>query len=170
MTPSGGPWTTVAVALGSNLAGPAAQVRMAFVALAAVPETRLVARSRLYRTPPVGPPQPDYVNAAAILETRLGVETLFDALLAIERAQGRTRVERWGPRTLDLDLLVYGDAVIDTPGLTVPHPQLAVRPFVLVPLAEIAPGLEVPGLGRVADLCAACPGEGITALEDDDAE
>jgi 2-amino-4-hydroxy-6-hydroxymethyldihydropteridine diphosphokinase len=158
------------VALGSNLAGPAAQVRMAFVALAAVPETRLVARSRLYRTPPVGPPQPDYVNAAAILETRLGAETLFDALLAIERAQGRTRVERWGPRTLDLDLLVYGDAVIDSPGLTVPHPQLAVRPFVLVPLAEIAPGLEVPGLGRVADLFAACPGEGITALEDDDAE
>jgi 2-amino-4-hydroxy-6-hydroxymethyldihydropteridine diphosphokinase len=168
--PSGAPWTTAAVALGSNLAGPAAQVQRALVALAAVPETRLVARSRLYRTPPVGPPQPDYVNAAAILETRLEAEALFEALLAIEVAQGRTRVERWGPRTLDLDLLVYGDAVIDTPRLSVPHPQLAVRPFVLVPLAEIAPGLEVPGLGRVADLCGACPGEGITALEDDDGE
>lgn len=170
MTRAGPGWTTAAVALGSNLGGPAAQVRRAFAALAAVPDTRLVARSRLYRTPPVGPPQPDYVNAAAILETRLGADALFEALLAIEVAQGRMRGERWGPRTLDLDLLVYGDAVIHTPRLTVPHPQLAVRPFVLVPLAEVAAELEVPGLGRVADLCAARPGEGITALEEDHAD
>jgi 2-amino-4-hydroxy-6-hydroxymethyldihydropteridine diphosphokinase len=170
VTPSGPGRTIAAVALGSNLADPVAQVRRALAALAVLPGTRLVARSRLYRTPPVGPPQPDYVNAAALLETRLGSDALFDGLLEIEAAQGRARGERWGPRTLDLDLLVYGDAVIETPRLTVPHPQLAVRPFVLVPLAEVAADLEVPGLGRVADLCAACPGEGITALEEDDAD
>ena len=170
MTPAERGWTTAAVALGSNLADPVAQVRRAFTALAALPDTRLVARSRLYRTPAVGPPQPDYVNAAGLLETRLGAAALFDALLAIEAAQGRTRGERWGPRTLDLDLLVYGDAVIDTPRLTIPHPQLALRPFVLVPLAEVAADIEVPGLGRVGDLCAACPGDGIIPLEDDDAD
>lgn len=170
MTPSERGWTTAAVALGSNLADPVAQVRRAFTALAALPDTRLVARSRLYRTPAVGPPQPDYVNAVGLLETRLGAAALFDALLAIEAAQGRTRGERWGPRTLDLDLLVYGDAVIDTPRLTIPHPQLALRPFVLVPLAEVAVDIEVPGLGRVGDLCAACPGDGIIPLEDDDAD
>lgn len=170
MTAATPPWTTAAVALGSNLADPAAQVRGAFAELAALPDTRLVARSRLYRTRAVGPPQPDYVNAAALLQTRLDPDTLFDALLAIEAAHGRTRGERWGPRTLDLDLLVYGDAVIDTPRLTVPHPQLPRRPFVLVPLAEVAAGLEVPGLGRVGDLCAALPGEGIDPLEDDHAD
>lgn len=170
MKPAQPGWTIAAVALGSNLVDPAAQVRRAFAALAALPDTHLLARSRLYRTPPLGPVQPDYVNAAAILETRLGAQALFDALLAIEAAQGRTRGERWGPRTLDLDLLVYGDAVIQTPRLAVPHPELAARPFVLVPLAEVAAGLEVPGLGRVADLCAACPAEGITALEECDAD
>ena len=170
MTSPGAPWTAAAVALGSNLADPVAQVRRALAELAGVPETRLVARSRLYRTRAVGPPQPDYVNAAALLETRLDAATLFDALLAIEAAHGRTRGERWGPRTLDLDLLVYGDAVIDTPRLAVPHPQLARRPFVLVPLAEVAAGLEVPGLGRVGDLAAACPGEGVVPLETDDAD
>lgn len=169
MTPADTAWTTAAVALGSNLADPVAQVGRAFAELAALPQTRLVARSRLYHTRAVGPPQPDYVNAAALLETRLDADSLFDALLGIEAAHARVRDQRWGPRTLDLDLLVYGDAVIDTPRLTVPHPQLALRPFVLVPLAEVAAALEVPGLGRVGDLCAACPGEGITPLENDDA-
>jgi 2-amino-4-hydroxy-6-hydroxymethyldihydropteridine diphosphokinase len=163
-------WTTAAVALGSNLADPVAQVRRAFGAMGALPATRVVARSRLYRTRAVGPPQPDYVNAAALLETRLDALSLFDALLAIEAAHGRARGERWGPRTLDLDLLVYGDAVIDTPRLTVPHPQLALRPFVLVPLAEVAPGLVVPGVGRVDLLRAACSDEGIVPLETDDAD
>jgi 2-amino-4-hydroxy-6-hydroxymethyldihydropteridine diphosphokinase len=161
--------TTVCVALGSNLDDPAGQVRRAFAELAALPKTGLVARSRLYRTAPVGPPQPDYVNAAARLETRLDPDALFDGLLAIEAAHGRVRAERWGPRTLDLDLLVYGDAVIDTPRLTVPHPQLARRPFVLVPLAEVASDLIVPGLGRVGDLLAACPVEGVVPLGTDDA-
>jgi 2-amino-4-hydroxy-6-hydroxymethyldihydropteridine diphosphokinase len=170
VTPAGTPRTLAAVALGSNLADPERQVRRAFAELAAIPETRLVACSRLYRTPAVGPPQPDYVNAAALLETRLGAFDLFEALLAIEAAHGRVRGERWGPRTLDLDLLVYGDAVIDEPRLTVPHPQLAGRPFVLVPLAEVAATLEVPGLGPVGALCAACPGAGIVPLETDDAD
>ena len=170
MSPVDLPPTLAAVALGSNLADPVHQVRRAFTELSAIAGTRTVARSRLYRTAPVGPPQPDYVNAAALLETRLDAVALFDALLAIEAAHGRERGERWGPRTLDLDLLVYGDAVIDEPRLTVPHPQLALRPFVLVPLAEVAAGLVVPGLGRVGELCAACPGEGIVPLETDDAD
>jgi 2-amino-4-hydroxy-6-hydroxymethyldihydropteridine diphosphokinase len=157
------------VALGSNLADPEAQVRRAIEELAAIPATRLVARSRLYRTRAVGPPQPDYVNAVALLETRLEADDLFDRLLAIEAVHGRVRGERWGPRTLDLDLLVYGDAVIDTPRLSVPHPQLGLRPFVLVPLAEVAPALEVPGLGRVDALCAACATDGVAPLERDHA-
>jgi len=155
--------------LGSNLDDPVGQVRRAFAELDALPDTRLVARSRLYRTAAVGPPQPDYVNAAAVLDTELAANALFDGLLAIEVAHGRVRSERWGPRTLDLDLLVYGDAVIDTPRLTVPHPQLARRPFVLVPLAEVADDLVVPGLGRVGDLRAACSAEWIEPLETDDA-
>lgn len=166
MTSTGAPAIRAAVALGSNLADPEAQVRRAFDELAAIPDTRLVARSRLYRTRAVGPPQPDYVNAVALLETRLDADGLFDRLLGIEAAHGRVRGERWGPRTLDLDLLVYGDAVIDTPRLSVPHPQLALRPFVLVPLAEVAPDLAVPGLGPVEALCAACAPEGILSPGD----
>jgi 2-amino-4-hydroxy-6-hydroxymethyldihydropteridine diphosphokinase len=169
VTSSAPPWTVAAVALGSNLADPEVQVRRAFEELAAIPDTRLVARSRLYRTRAVGPPQPDYVNAVALLETRLGAGGLFDRLLGIEAAHGRVRGERWGPRTLDLDLLVYGDLVIDTPRLTVPHPHLALRPFVLVPLAEVAPDLEVPGVGRAGALRAACMPEGIVPLETPDA-
>lgn len=157
------------VALGSNLDDPVRQVRRAFTELAALPETRPLACSRLYRTAPIGPPQPDFINAAVLLETRLDALPLFDALLAIEAAHGRARGERWGPRTLDLDLLVYGDAVINTSRLTVPHPELAQRAFVLVPLAEVAGGLVVPGLGRVSDLCAACPGVGVVPLETYDA-
>jgi len=157
------------VALGSNLDDPVGQVRRAFAELDALPGTRLVTRSRLYHTAPVGPPQPDYVNAAAVLDTTLDADALFDGLLAIEKAHGRVRAERWGPRTLDLDLLVYGDAVIDTPRLTVPHPQLGRRPFVLLPLAEVAGDLVVPGLGRVSDLRAACRAEGVVPLETDDA-
>lgn len=169
MTSTDQPAIRAAVALGSNLADPEAQVRRAFEELAAIPGTRLVARSRLYRTRAVGPPQPDYVNAVALLETRLDADDLFDRLLGIEAVHGRVRGERWGPRTLDLDLLVYGDAVIDTPRLSVPHPQLALRPFVLVPLAEVAPALEVPGLGRVDALCAACAPDGVVPLETDHA-
>jgi 2-amino-4-hydroxy-6-hydroxymethyldihydropteridine diphosphokinase len=144
------------VGLGSNLLDPEAQVEGALRALQALPDTELIARSRLYRTRPWGGvAQPDFVNAAAQLTTGLGAAALMQALLAIERDAGRTRTgERFGPRVLDLDLLVYGEEVIDEPGLHVPHPRLGERAFVLVPLAEIAPALVVPGQGRVDGLLA----------------
>ena len=141
------------VGLGGNIGDVAVALRGALAALDGLPGTRLLAASRFYRTPAWGvEDQPDFINAAALLETTLAARDLLDALLAIERAHGRERAadgSRWGPRTLDLDLLLYGDAVIDEPGLLVPHPQLHARAFVLVPLAEIAPGAEVPGRGRV---------------------
>ncbi len=150
-----------AVALGSNLDSDlgdrSAHLAMAFASLASLPETSLLARSGAYETAPVGPPgQGPYLNAAAILATRLSARDLLGAMLSIEAARGRNRAteERWGPRTLDLDLIVYADAQIDEPGLTVPHPRLAERAFVLEPLAEIAPDLVVPGRGTVADLLA----------------
>lgn len=143
------------VALGSNLADPCRQVERGFDALAALARTSLRARSRLYRTQPWGVAnQPDFVNAAALLETTLPPRALLDALLAIEAGAGRVRGTPNGPRTLDLDLLLYGDAELDEPGLVIPHPRLAERAFVLVPLADVAPDLEVPGRGRVADLLA----------------
>jgi 2-amino-4-hydroxy-6-hydroxymethyldihydropteridine diphosphokinase len=143
------------IGLGGNVGDAAATVRRAFDALADLPETRLLAVSRLYRTPAWGvETQPDFVNAAALLDTTLDPRALLDALLGIERAFGRERRERWGPRTLDLDLLLYADAVIDVPGLHVPHPHLHERAFVLRPLADIAPDAMVPGQGWVADLLA----------------
>lgn len=141
------------VALGSNLDDPEAQVERGFAALAALPHTVLIARSRLYRTPPWGvPDQPDFINAVARLETSIRPRELLDALLAIETRAGRVRGLRYGARILDLDLLLYGDCAICEPGLAIPHPRLHERAFVLLPLAEIAPDLEVPGYGRVTDL------------------
>ncbi len=143
------------VGLGSNLQQPVEQLKQALQALDGLPDTRLVAHSSLYRTRPVGPAdQPDYVNAVAALSTRLGPEALLDQLQAQEQRQGRVRLgERWGPRTLDLDLLLYGEQVIDSARLQVPHTQMAQRAFVLVPLAEIAPAdLRIPGQGRLAEL------------------
>ena len=141
------------VALGSNLRDPEAQVERGFAALAALPHTALDARSRLYRTPPWGvPDQPDFINAVARLQTSLPPRELLDALLTIETRAGRVRGARYGPRTLDLDLLLYGDCAICEPRLAIPHPRLHERAFVLLPLAEIAADLEVPGYGRVADL------------------
>lgn len=146
---------TACVALGSNLDDPRLQVERGFAALAALPRTRLLARSRLYRTPPWGMlDQPDFINAAARLETSLSPRSLLDALLAIEARAGRVRGVRNGPRILDLDLLLYGDRIIDEPGFTVPHPRLHGRAFVLLPLADIAADAEVPGQGRVRDLAA----------------
>lgn len=146
------PPVTAYIALGSNLRGPAAQVRAAFDALAGLPGTRLVRRSSLYRNPPAGGlDQPDYVNAVAEIETRLGPRELLEALLGIERARGRVRDYPNAPRTLDLDIVLYGSGVIDEPGLTVPHPRMLERPFVLVPLAEIAPDASIPGAGRAAE-------------------
>jgi 2-amino-4-hydroxy-6-hydroxymethyldihydropteridine diphosphokinase len=158
---------TACVALGSNLDNPRARVERGFEALAALPDTVVRARSRLYRTPPWGIlEQPDFVNAAARLETALAPRQLLDALLAIEAAAGRVRGVTNGPRTLDLDLLLYGDQVIAVPGLVVPHPRLHQRAFVLLPLADVAPELEVPGQGRVAELLERVDTAGCVALAD----
>jgi len=147
-------WVPAYVALGSNLDDPTVQVARAFSALAQLRDLRRVACSSLYRSRPLGPvEQPDFVNAVAGLLTRLGPAELLAELKATEERLGRGRpVVRWGPRRIDLDLLVHGTARIDEPGLRVPHPGIAERNFVLVPLAEIAPDLEVPGLGRVSAL------------------
>lgn len=154
------------VALGSNLDDPRAQVRRGFEALAALPQSRLLARSRLYRTPPWGiTEQPDFINAAARLETSLPPRALLDALRAIETRAGRVRGVRNGPRILDLDLLLYGDRIVDDPDLVVPHPRLHERAFVLLPLADVAPGLDVPGYGRVRDLLARVDASGCVAID-----
>lgn len=144
------------IGIGSNLGQPVEQVRRAGEALARLPASRLLDISPLYRNPAVGPgEQPDYVNAVAAVETRLEPHALLDALQAIETQQGRVRgALRWQSRTLDLDLLVYGDRSIRDDRLTVPHPRLHERAFVLKPLQDIAPGLEVPGLGNVEQLLA----------------
>ncbi|WP_120799759.1 2-amino-4-hydroxy-6-hydroxymethyldihydropteridine diphosphokinase [Thiocapsa rosea] len=157
------------IGLGSNLQEPERQVRAALGELAALPESRLQAASRLYRTAPVGPPgQPDYINAAARLETRLPPRALLAELHRIELAHGRRRDgTRWGPRILDLDILIYGDARIDEPGLTIPHPEMARRAFVLVPLADVAPpDLAVPGVGILAEMLERCERDGVEPLGD----
>jgi 2-amino-4-hydroxy-6-hydroxymethyldihydropteridine diphosphokinase len=141
-----------AVALGSNLEDPEAQVRRGFEAIAALPETRLLARSRLYRTAPVGyVDQPDFVNACALVETTLAPRALLDALLAIEQQHGRVRGVPNGPRTLDLDIVLYGDRVIDEPGLHVPHPRAHERAFVLAPLVDAWPEAVIPGHGSARE-------------------
>lgn len=158
-------WQPAYVGLGSNLDDPAARVRRAFGQLAAIPDTRVVLRSSLWHTPPVGPvEQPPFVNAVAGLLTRLAPQDLLAALLAAEREQGRRREVRWGPRTLDLDLLVHGRVVLDESQLVLPHPEMGSRAFVLYPLAEIAPLLDVPGRGRVALLREGVDGAGLQRL------
>lgn len=155
------------IAIGSNLDDPVARVRAALDALAALPHTELVARSPLYGSTPMGPTdQPDYVNAAAHLATALSPHALLDHLQRLEAAAGRERGgPRWGPRQLDLDIIVYGDRRIADERLDVPHPGAAERGFVLVPLADIAPALEIPGIGQVADLAAAAGGGDTWRLE-----
>ena len=137
--------TACAVALGSNLGDSEQIIEEAMVRLDRLDDMRLKVRSHLYKTAPVGPPQPDYINACAIFCTVLSPEHVLQMLLTIEASFGRIRRERWGPRTLDLDLLFYGDQVIDTPKLTLPHPRMHDRAFVLVPLAEIAAHWLHPG-------------------------
>ena len=156
-----------AVGLGANLGDAAASVREAIHALNSLPQTSLLRASRLYRTPAWGvTEQPDFINAVALLDTGLQAQALLQALLGIEREFGRIRIdgERWGPRTLDLDLLLFGDAVIDEPGLRVPHPHLHERAFALLPLAEIAPQMPIPGIGQVGELAAAMAADGIEPL------
>lgn len=135
---------TAYIALGGNLGDAAATVRRAFAALAALPQTRLLAASSLYRSAPVDASGPDFINAAASVATGLTALQLLDALQAIETAEGRQRPWRNAPRTLDLDLLLYGQQRLDTPRLTLPHPRMLQRAFVLWPLAEIAPALVPP--------------------------
>lgn len=142
------------VGLGGNQGDAVATLRSAVQALSGLPQTRLLQASGLYLTPAWGlQQQPDFVNGVAMLETQLDPRALLEALLGVERDFGRDRKagSRWGPRTLDLDLLLYGDAVIGEPGLQVPHPHLHERAFALVPLLEIAPDILIPGQGRARD-------------------
>jgi len=157
--------TKAFIGLGANLGDPEAQVRRALAALADLPGTRLVTASSFYRSAPVGVvAQPDFINAVAEIETALGARALLEALLAAERRFGRRRDFPGAPRTLDLDLLLYGDRVIAEPGLVVPHPRMHERAFVLAPLAEIAPDIAIPGKGRAGALLAACADQKIQKL------
>ncbi|EQM81493.1 2-amino-4-hydroxy-6-hydroxymethyldihydropteridine diphosphokinase [Pseudomonas stutzeri] len=159
----------VYIGLGSNLAEPRQQLRNALDALENIPSSRLADVSSLYVSDPLGPPdQPRYYNAVAVLDTSLAPLALLDALQAIEQAQGRERkAERWGPRTLDLDILLFGDRVLAEPRLTVPHYHLHARPFVLYPLAEVAPATLRLADGRpLTELLTACPFEGLERLDD----
>jgi 2-amino-4-hydroxy-6-hydroxymethyldihydropteridine diphosphokinase len=155
----------VYIGLGSNLADPAEQLKLALEELAQLPNTELCGYSSRYQSPPMGGvDHPDYINAVAWLETALEPGALLESLQTIETAHGRTRGERWGARTLDLDLLVYGSTIIDTPELKVPHPGAHERAFVLHPLHEIAPDLEIPGRGRVTELLKNCPSDGLKKI------
>ncbi len=160
-------WLPAYIGLGANLGDPPATLREAARAIDALEQVRLVASSSLYRSAPLGPAgQPDYCNAAVAVLTTLTAAGLLQALLAIENQFGRVRgAERWGPRTLDLDILVYADRSIDEPDLVVPHPGLGQRNFVLYPLAEIAPGLRIPGLGSLAALLARTDTTGLEKME-----
>ena len=154
------------VGVGANLGDPAAQVRAAIAALAALPGTLLVTASSLYRTAPVGyADQPDFVNAAALLETALAPRALLEALQAIEARSGRARSFKDAPRALDLDLLLYGGEVIDEPGLAVPHPRLHERAFALAPVVEIDPAAVIPGRGPARDWLARCTDQRMERIE-----
>lgn len=159
-------WVPAYVAIGANLGDAQARVRQSFLELATLPGTRLIARSRLYRSTPLGPQdQPEFVNAAAGLLTQLSALEMLAALKDLERALGRaTPIVRWGPRVIDFDLSVFGSQRIDSDVLTVPHPGVPVRNFVLYPLLDIAPELEVPGHGRIRDLAARVATEGLAPI------
>ncbi len=148
-------WIPACIGIGSNLGDPVHQVRSGLSALALLPETRVVLQSSLYRNPPMG--QPDYVNAVAIVLTTLAPRRLLDGLQHVERDHGRHRIseQRWGPRQLDLDLLTYAWRRVDEDGLHIPHPGIPARNFVLLPLLEVAPLLQIPGVGSVWKLAAA---------------
>lgn len=157
---------TAYVGLGSNLNDPVTQMRSAFDELDALPQIHCLGHSSLYRSPPMVLPvtpdqqypqeQPDYINAVAVLDTALEPADLLAELQHLEALHHRVRAGRWGPRTLDLDLLLYGDQIIDMPELTVPHPGLYERNFVLYPLSELAPDLVIPGKGPLGELLAHC--------------
>ena len=159
-------WHPAYIAVGSNLQDPEAQLQLARQRLEALPFTRLILVSPLYRTRPFGPvQQPDFVNAVMGVLTQLEAPQLLSELQAIEIALGRPAVhEKWGPRVIDLDLLMFSDERRDDPNLVLPHPGIVERNFVLYPLADIAPDLDVPGLGRVAELKRRVSPDGIWPL------
>jgi len=163
--------TLAYIGLGSNLGDPGRQVSGAVSALAGIPGTSVIRRSSLYRSRPYGVlEQPDFINAAVMVDTTLGPRELLRQLLRIEDEQGRDRdVPRWGPRILDLDLLVYGGEQIREADLTVPHPQISKRNFVLMPLVELSRDLEIPGMGLARDLLDRAGYSDIEPLPDDDA-
>ncbi|MGB3299987.1 MAG: 2-amino-4-hydroxy-6-hydroxymethyldihydropteridine diphosphokinase [Phormidesmis sp.] len=166
-------WIQAAIALGGNLGDSQRILSEAMEVIGKTNGIRMIARSPLYKTAPVGPPQPDYLNACLAVETGLSARSLLHQLLAIENQFGRVRHERWGARSLDLDLLLFGDQIIDLPGLTVPHPRLHERAFVLVPLMDVAPHIvpewSHPIFGKTiaqlsADLLAVSSNPGIERL------
>ncbi|AZE85865.1 2-amino-4-hydroxy-6- hydroxymethyldihydropteridine pyrophosphokinase [Pseudomonas orientalis] len=153
------------IGMGSNLAAPQQQLRSAIDALAQLPGTTFAGVSAFYQSDSLLPGQPRYTNAVAALDSELAPLDLLDALQAIENAQGRERLERWGPRTLDLDILLFGDRLLDEPRLKVPHYQMHLRPFVLYPLAELAPAnLQLPDGKSLSGLLEACPFVGLERL------
>lgn len=161
------PRAVVVLALGSNLGDRLASLQGAVDALCAAPGLDDVAVSPVYQTAPVGgPPQPDYLNAVLVATTSLPPRAVLDLGRAAEAAQGRVRGPRWGPRTLDVDVIVYGSEISDDPDLTLPHPRAYERAFVLAPWHDMDPGAVIPGRGRVADLLAALPAGGLRRCRD----
>jgi 2-amino-4-hydroxy-6-hydroxymethyldihydropteridine diphosphokinase len=159
------PRATAYVGLGSNVGAPQTQVARALRELEGLPDTRLIRHSSLYETEPVGlRNQPGFINAVAIIETGLSARALLDGLLDIEQRHGRVRTVKNGPRTLDLDILLYGDARIGEDGLTIPHPRMHERGFVLEPLLEIDADCEIPGLGRAAQYREQALGQGVRKI------
>jgi 2-amino-4-hydroxy-6-hydroxymethyldihydropteridine diphosphokinase len=159
-------WRPAYVAIGSNLESPRERVLEAMQRLGALSAADTLLRSHLYLSRPMGPQdQPDFINAAAGLLTQQSPQELLARLLEIERSMGRNQRERWGPRVIDLDLVWMVDAAVHEPGLTVPHPGVSIRNFVLYPLADIAPTIMIPGMGTVLDLKRSVGGDGISVLE-----
>lgn len=155
----------VAIALGSNIGDSLSTLEATLERLQHTAGIQLTARSRWYRTKAIGPPQPDFINGCALLQVTLTPQDMLQALLNTEAYFGRVRRERWGPRTLDLDLLLFDDVVLDIPGLQIPHPHMTERAFVLVPLAEIAPDWIEPISGKtIATLAQAVDCSGVTLL------
>ncbi|OMH32046.1 2-amino-4-hydroxy-6-hydroxymethyldihydropteridine diphosphokinase [Motiliproteus sp. MSK22-1] len=146
------------IGIGSNLNNPVEQAKQALAELSTINQSELLAHSSLYRSDPVGPQdQPDFINAVALLRTRLSPELLLDELQSLEKAHQRVRKQHWGPRTLDLDILLYGNQTIATPRLTVPHQFIGERSFVLYPLAEVNPEIILPDGSKLTDLLVNCP-------------
>jgi 2-amino-4-hydroxy-6-hydroxymethyldihydropteridine diphosphokinase len=146
------------IGLGSNLENPLQQIKTAINDLQSLADITIVSVSSLYQSPPMGPAdQPDYINAVLSLETMLPPHQLLDALQSVEQLHGRVRKRHWGERTLDLDILLYGDQILDDERLKIPHPGLPERAFVLYPLAEIAPEVEIPGIGALQEILPLCP-------------